>query len=680
MTFSLPAQRFNGPKWVRWLTMLFLNLLACSAFALQSDTVTQVRIVGLTGLSEEEVLTRLGGRLDFITSRPPSRSRADDADFLVSRLLEKEGYSDVTISWRIPADRKSIVLTVTSGPRLTIGKVEVVGIDGEDADTMKKYFTGTSLVGGDTDVPYLPDEVDTAANSAITYLKAQGYWEAEGKLGPPEINPTSRKVNLTINADPGPLHKIVSLELLGTIPPELPKLPTRLQRFVGKTSTAEILREIKGGATGEMRDKGYQFADAELVATHENGSTRITLTLDPGQQYQLRRALITGPDKMDITRVQKLFNRSVGEPYDETKITDLRNDLLSTGAFDSISSDRVVDAEARAIDVTLHLKEGKPKGISYYLGAGSLEGYILGASYYDRNFMRKLYNLNIAAEYSAIGFLGEVSVTDPFVLGYDLRATPRAFALTRTYDEYFKFELGVGILFSGELSPRQTWEAGAQLSFATVQPEGLPVEALGQTDYFLATVGATWLYDSRNSKVSPTKGLFAKVRAELGAVTADTPNAFLRINGQVAYHLPLDDKNGLAFNLRTGILSPTDGDELPVDLRYFLGGSDSVRSFPERDLGPQVDGSARGGQAFWYANAEYIRTLAGPLQAVVFFDAGSLDESALSWPSFDPKLAAGVGLRLDLPIGPIRFEYGHALNPSSDDPSGAFHFSIGASF
>lgn len=648
--------------------------------AQEAKKVTAVRILGLTGLSEEEVLTRLGGRLDFVTSRPPSRSRADDADFLVSRLLEKEGYSDVTISWRIPADRQSIELTVSSGPRLVIGEVTIAGAPEEEADTMEKYFTGKSLLGGETKVPYLPEKTEEAAENSVTYLKSQGYWAATGSLSPPTVNPTTRTVDLTVTTTLGPLHKIVALTLEGTVPPELPQLPNRLQRYLERSATAATLREIRDGTTAQMRDLGYQFASSSLEAKHLNGETRLKLVLEPGKRYLLRRAEITGADGIDVDRVRKLFNRSSGQPYDENKITKLRNSILSTGAFDAIDRNRIVDEEERAIDVTLHLKEGKPKGISYYLGAGTIEGFIVGASYYDRNFLSKLYNLNVAAEFSAIGFLGEVSVTDPFVLGYDLRATPRAFALTRTFDEYRKLELGFGLTVSYQPTPRQTWEVDAQFSFATVDPEDLPASALGSTDYLLTTVGATWLYDNRNSQVSPSKGLFARLRAELGAVTAETPNAFLRLDGQVSYHLPLNEKNRLAFNLRTGILSPTDGEELPVDLRFFIGGPESVRSFPFRELGPSINGVARGGQAFWYANAEYIRKIAGPLHGVIFFDAGSLDETAVAWPSFDPKLALGLGLRVDLPIGPIRLEYGRALNPAPEDPSGAFHFSIGAAF
>ena len=662
------------------MALSFLGLSTGLSETFGTKNTTAIRIVGLSGMSESDVLDRLGGRLDFITSRPPSRSRADDADFLVSRLLEKEGYSDVSIHWKIPADRKSIILKVTSGPRLTIDDVTITGVNEEDAGTMKKYFKGESLLGGEVEIPYLPDKTDKAALSSITYLKAQGYWKAQGSLAPPSINNTTRKVDLTVNVKPGPLHTISSLDISGALPPELPKLPQRLQRYIGRTATAATLREIRDGTTASMRDQGYQFASSALEAEHKDGQTQLRLVLEPDKQYVLRLAQITGADGTDIERVRKLFNRSSGKPFEEEKIKNLRKSLLSTGAFDSIKRTQEIDQKAQAIDVTLHLKEGRQKGISYSLGAGSLEGFIIGASYYNRNLLSKLYNFNVAAEFSGIGFLGEVSITDPFVLGYDLRATPRAFALTRTFDEYRKFEIGGGLTVATDLTPQQNLQFDTQLSFATVNAEDLPSDALGETNYLLATAGATWRYDNRNSKISPSKGFFARVRAELGVVSAETPNAFLRLDGQAAYHLPLNEKNRLAFNFRTGILSPTDGEELPVDLRFFLGGSNSIRSFPERELGPQADGAARGGQSFWYANVEYIRKLGGPLYGVVFFDAGSLDELATDWPSFDPKLALGAGLRLDLPIGAIRLEYGHALNPAPEDPSGAFNFSIGAAF
>ena len=673
----LPAPSSYPTAWLLRVMAIGFLLLGGKVFA--AEKVTEVRIVGLEGLSEEDVLERLGGRLDFVTSRPPSRSRADDADFLVSRFLEKEGYSDVNIRWKIPSDRRSIILTVTSGPRLTLGEVTVNGVPPEIEATAKQFFTGSSLIGN-VSVPYLVEKTETATTNVLSYLKAQGYWKAKTKLLPPDIVAQTRKVNLTLEVQLGLQHVIEEIAVDGTIPPELAKAPAQLQSYLGKIATAANLSEIQGNAGTRLRNEGYQFSFCSLAADHSNGKTKLRLTLTPGARYRLRKALLTGAEGVDTSRVSKLFQRSSGEYYDEEKIAKLRNSLLSTGAFDSVSQKRNIDTEEQAIDLTLHLKEGKQRGVTYYAGAGSLEGIIVGASYYDRNFLSKLYDLNVALEYSLNGFLGQVSVTDPFVFGYDVRATPRAFILSRTFDEYEKLEAGFGFNVSIDLSKQQLLEFDALLSFATVSEEDLPEAELGVTDYLLSTVGVTWRYDRRDSSSAPSSGFLARLRGEIGAVAAETPNAFLRLDAQLAYHYELSTTSRLGFNLQTGILAPTNPDDLPVDLRYFIGGDDSVRSFPTRELGPQVNGASRGGQSFWSINAEYIRKIAGPLYGVAFIDAGSLDEDASNWPSLDPKLAAGIGVRIDLPIGPVRLEYGHALNPSGDDPSGAFHFAIGAAF
>ena len=131
------------------------------------------------------------------------------------------------------------------------------------------------------------------------------------------------------------------------------------------------------------------------------------------------------------------------------------------------------------------------------------------------------------------------------------------------------------------------------------------------------------------------------------------------------------------------MLIPTgDGSGFPIDLRYFNGGARSVRSFPERDLGPNA-GTANyptGGDAYWTTNLELIRQLPGTVKLVGFLDAGTLSQKYSNIFAADVELAAGLGLRLDLPIGPLRLEYGFNLTRRPGDPTGAFHFAIGTAF
>ena len=118
----------------------------------------------------------------------------------------------------------------------------------------------------------------------------------------------------------------------------------------------------------------------------------------------------------------------------------------------------------------------------------------------------------------------------------------------------------------------------------------------------------------------------------------------------------------------------------PIAGGLFNGGARSVRSFAERALGPESNNYPTGGEGMWHTNAELTRSLSGSLKAVSFLDAGSLSRHYQQLGSSSLELAAGLGLRLDLPIGPVRLEYGYNLTRDPGEPVGTLHFAIGVTF
>jgi len=61
---------------------------------------------------------------------------------------------------------------------------------------------------------------------------------------------------------------------------------------------------------------------------------------------------------------------------------------------------------------------------------------------------------------------------------------------------------------------------------------------------------------------------------------------------------------------------------------------------------------------------------------IVFVNSGSYDFS-----TSDVNADIGIGLRLDLPIGPIRVDYGYpVIHDSFNGPPGKFNFNIGYQF
>src|SRR5205823_344593 len=114
--------------------------------------------------------------------------------------------------------------------------------------------------------------------------------------------------------------------------------------------------------------------------------------------------------------------------------------------------------------------------------------------------------------------------------------------------------------------------------------------------------------------------------------------------------------------------------------RFFNGGSRSVRSFAERELGPKdISGYPIGGETFTTLNIEYIFPLVGDLNMAIFADAGSVgrhvDDGAGRL-----RYGIGGGLRYKLPVGPLRLDYGVNPSPAEGEAMGAFHFSFGFAF
>ena len=100
-------------------------------------------------------------------------------------------------------------------------------------------------------------------------------------------------------------------------------------------------------------------------------------------------------------------------------------------------------------------------------------------------------------------------------------------------------------------------------------------------------------------------------------------------------------------------------------------------------MGPfdQHTGQPIGGEAYTIFNLEYLFPLAlADLRGAVFFDAGNLQSKAEDLGFGDERYGIGAGLRYNLPIGPLRLDYGVNPNPRKNEDFGAFHFSFGFAF
>jgi outer membrane protein insertion porin family len=116
--------------------------------------------------------------------------------------------------------------------------------------------------------------------------------------------------------------------------------------------------------------------------------------------------------------------------------------------------------------------------------------------------------------------------------------------------------------------------------------------------------------------------------------------------------------------------------------RLFLGGSNDLRGFDYRDVGPKdINGEPLGGGSLASFTVEYTVPIIEKARAAVFYDTGFVNAAPWDFNTSHVVSDVGIGLRLDLPIGPLRIDYGVPIQKErGTSGNGKFNFNVGYQF
>lgn len=128
------------------------------------------------------------------------------------------------------------------------------------------------------------------------------------------------------------------------------------------------------------------------------------------------------------------------------------------------------------------------------------------------------------------------------------------------------------------------------------------------------------------------------------------------------------------FVLRShmGWIETGDFDQVPPDLRYFAGGDRSIRGYDYESISPRnAEGELTGAQKMITGSFEYQLRVKGKWWGAVFLDVGRAENDfAFS----NLKKGAGVGIRWESPLGPIKLDI---AKPIGDSEENGIQFYIG---
>jgi translocation and assembly module TamA len=439
-----------------------------------------------------------------------------------------------------------------------------------------------------------------------------------------------------------------------------------------------------------LPENGYPFAELGTRDILLDPATQLgdyTLPLTPGPRSSFAGFTTEGNLAFDAEHVGVLSRFKRGQLYDRRKVDDLREAMVATGLFTTVSAEPIRTGEiapdgTEYVNILVRQDAGPARSLTGSAGFSTGEGLRIEAGWEHRNFFPPEGAIRAAAvagtQEQSVNFSfrrSNAGKRDRTVLAL-LEAARRDYAAFRGYTARLQG------LISRESTPiwqkRWTYAYGAEL-IATNESRFREPKLRLSDAYFIGGLIGQLGYDTSNSLLNPTKGFRLLGRINPEASLRDRTIPYIRnlIEGSTYY--PVADNIVIAGRARFGSIYGIQRDELAPSRRLYAGGGGSVRGYGYQMLGPKdADNRPLGGRSLTEFAIEG-RYRFGDYGAVAFVDAGRVSES--SKPGFsDMRYGVGVGGRVYTNFGPLRADIATPLGRRKGESWVAVYVSIGQAF
>lgn len=654
----------------------------------------RVRIEGLQTIEEGTVKDWLAPQLKFIDSSGVSMAKADDLAYFLETALLDRGYEDAEVDWRVDGEGESgiISLKVIEGRPKGVRQFLISGNEALEDPAVVELLTDTTRkrlgLKPLHSVPYVPSDIEAGRKKLIEFYSLLGHVEAAVELHA-EASQAGTTVAVTISEGP----QFVFGEII------LPEAPTaKLQEvfartreeFTGKNYNLATRGNIQSRLRSAAVDAGYFEAsvtveEKEVSMIDDRRIVEVAALFEWGDPVELSGIRVNGNKKTDDEFFERHFDGLVENPYSPNDTNKAVEELLQTGAFETIRTDPVKQEDGSFV-LDVNVEEAYSRTLGIFAGFTNYEGPIGGFEFRNLNLLGSVRTVDAEIEFSKRGVRGAVDYTDPWFLNTDNRFRAGLFAQNREEEGYRKWETGGNYELTKRFGRKQRNQVSffGRASYTDVTESDIAPQFLGDTEYFTHFVGVSISHDQRDNPNLPRKGFIAQTSASVATSGIGSEVEFFKATGKLGYYLPVGTHT-LRLGARAGAITPMgDTQAIPIDLRFFNGGPFTVRSFQERALGAIDPGSGYriGGEFYTVFNAEYeipITAFNG-LSLVTFADAGNLLQNADDASLDNLRYAVGAGLRYLTPIGPIRLEYGYNPDQQPGEPQGTMHLGFGFSY
>ena len=627
---------------------------------------------------------------------------------LITKPLPQSEPVEIAQEPNLPEETSPTTPNNQTGARVLVAEVDVIGVDERLTEIV--YDVIDTKPGRTTTREQLQEDINA--------IYAVGFFQNVEVI--PEDTPLGVKITFAIV--PNPVLNQVTIQ---TIPPGVSKqvLPPETVNEIFSPGYGELLnlRDLQEGikqVNEWYSTNGYELA--QVVGSPEvNDDGTVVLVVAEGIIENIAISFIDEEDEPTEGKTRDfIITREIElQPGDVFNRNTAQKDLqrvFGLGIFEDIRLSFEPGEDPSKVIINVIVLENSTGSVAAGAGFSSSSGIFGTVSYQQQNLGGNNQTIGTEFQLGERELLFDLSFSDPWIAGdpYRTSYTVNAFrrrSISLVYDgddEDIRTEdgddsprvvrTGGGINFGRPLSKnvfeRAEWNVSAGFQYQRVViknsdgetspisreedgSQNLAFSDDGRDDLFIVRFGAT--RDKRNSRLQPTSGSLLRFGIDQSIPLGSGTILLNRVRGSYSYYIPTkllnfaEGAQAFAFNVQAGTVI---GD-LPPYEAFVVGGSNSVRGYPEGEVG--------NGRSYLQGTAEYRFPVFKIVGGALFADFGTVlgtDSDVPGEPSIRRDLPGsgfgyGLGVRIQSPLGPIRVDY--AIN---DESESRIHFGIGERF
>lgn len=555
--------------------------------------------------------------------------------------------------------------------------IQLIGIDEEQK---LNIMASLSLNKAQSEETLSASQIELLYQKAFQEIKISlqpfGYYHAqvEGEL---KTQKNTSLATYTISlGEPTRVDEFsFKLEGPGKVHPGLSKIPDEFPLRPGDVFSHKTYEKGKALAQQSTYQQGYikaYFSTHQVTVSLQDYSADFDLVLNTGEQYTLGDMSFS-ESFYDPKFIAQFAHFSVHEPYLAETLVNFEGRLMQSGLFKQVEIKPNIQEDSTQVPIHIKLEDAAANRYLFGVGYDTNTRARVRAGWDRKKINDQGHQLKTQFKMSEKDTLFDAAYIIP---GYKPWVDNYQLAFNYADDEY---KDRPSELYTFALSETKEFKHyNRTLAIRYLSETFTDSDGIKERSTFLLP-SISFSRSSMDNVVNPTRGYKAELTIR-GGMDAIFSNAdFVQVHGRYRYLKALTKYNTLITRLELGATIPEDVERLPLSIRYYAGGIESLRGYAYRSVPFEIneDGELEpvGGAYLAIGSLEVDQTLWGPLKAAVFVDGGG----AFRKVSDDWKLSAGVGLRWQTPVGPLKIDFAKPLTEPNEDWMDGWrvHFSFG---